>query len=383
MKKIFIFIVVFFLSCNSVGALTLKQLYNELDALEKSYEAAQKKANMSQAELNRVKASIANTEQEIRKAQNDITKAERDIIASEKEIEKKKDETDQMLLYLQLTSSSGNNMLEYIFEAEDYTEFIYRYSVVSQMSDYNQSLIEELNKSIETLNNKKVELSNQQKQLSSKKSDLESKYLIVKAQNKHEHDEGLEVADQISEKKKLIKHYKNQGCTMNQDVNNCSGLAAVDGWFYPLKSFYQSSAYAESRGYVKHYAVDLAAPEGNPVYAVANGVVLSAAASTCGGMTVQIKHSYHGSYYVSLYMHLIDSYVRIGSKVTGGQVIGTSGGGPREIAKWGDRCTEGAHLHFSMATGESPIRYSSELGSTFNPSRFFPGMKGIGTWYKG
>ena len=168
---------------------------------------------------------------------------------------------------------------------------------------------------------------------------------------------------------------------MNQDINNCSGMAAVDGWTYPLKHFIQTSAYGEARTSngktVHHYAVDLGVAEGSAVYAVANG----AAASTCGGMVIQIKHSYNGSYYVSLYMHLIDSYVKIGSKVTGGQVIGTSGGGPKEIAKWGDRCTEGAHLHFSMATGDSAIRYSSELGSTFNPVRFFPAMQRIGSKY--
>lgn len=388
MKKIallFIMISTFFLCYQEVSALTLKELYADLEELESSYEAAQKKANMTQAEMNRVKASIANTEQEIRTAQNEITQAEKDIAQSEKEIEEKKEETNQMLLYLQLTSSKGNSMLEYIFEAEDYTDFIYRYSVVTQMSDYNQGLIDELNQLVNTLNTKKTELAAKQKELNEKKVDLEAQYLVVKAQYKDEHDEGLEVADQISEKKKLINYYKSIGCSMNQDVNNCNGMAPVDGWYYPLKSFYQTSNYAEARTSngrtVYHYAVDLGVAEGTPVYAVANGEVLSAAASTCGGLVIQIKHNYNGSYYVSLYMHLIDGYVSIGQKVTGGQVIGTSGGGPREIAKWGDRCTEGAHLHFSMATGEKMIRYSSELGTTFNPVKFFPAMNGIGSSY--
>ena len=388
MKKIKIFSIIlisFFLASNKVSATTLQDLYNDLKSLETSYNAAQKKANMTQAELNNVKASIASTEAEIKRAQQDIIQAENDIIASGKEIEKKKEETNQMLLYLQVMNSTGNSMLEYVFEAENYTEFIYRYSVVTQMSDYNQGLMDELNTLIANLQNKKQELGQKQQQLATKKTELQAKYLIVQAQYKDEHDEGLDIADQISEKKKLINYYKSQGCTMNQDINNCSGMAAVDGWTYPLKHFIQTSAYAEARTSngrtVHHYAVDLGVAEGTPVYAVANGEVISAAASTCGGMVIQIKHSYNGSYYVSLYMHLIDGYVKIGSKVTGGQVIGTSGGGAREIAKWGDRCTEGAHLHFSMATGDLAIRYSSELGSTFNPVRFFPAMQRIGSKY--
>ena len=386
MKKgnIFLVIVVsFFLWCSEVSATTLRDLYNDLSSLEKSYEAAQNKSNMTQAELSKVKASIASTEAEIKQAQQDIVQAEADIQTSEEEIAKKKEETNQMLLYLQLMNSKGDSMLEYVFNAEDYTDFIYRYSVVTQMSDYNQTLMNELNTLVATLQNKKVELANKQQELGVKKTQLEAKYLIVQAQYKDEHDEGLSIADQISEKKKQISHYKSLGCTMDQDVNNCSGMAAVDGWTYPLKHFYQTSNYAEVRWSsgrkVYHYAVDLGVAEGSNVYAVANGEVISAAASTCGGMVIQIKHNYNGSYYVSLYMHLIDSYVKIGNKVTGGQVIGTSGGGPKEIAKWGDRCTEGAHLHFSMATGDKMIRYSSELGSTFNPVRFFPAMKRIGS----
>lgn len=369
-----------------VQAITLRQLYNELSALEKSYNAAKSKANMSQAELNNIKASIANTEAEIKRAQEEIVKAEEEIVKSEKEIDKKKEETNQMLLYLQLMNSRGDSMLEYVMDADNYTDFIYRYSVVTQMSDYNQGLMNELIALVAQLNEKKANLSRQQESLSQKKKDLQSKYLVVQVQLKNEQDEGLSVADQISEKKKLINTYKARGCTMDQDVNSCNNVAAVDGWTYPLNAFYQSSSYAERRGSVYHYAVDLAVGEGSPVRAVANGEVVSARVGSngCGGMVIQIRHVYNGTYYISLYMHLISANVSVGTKVSGGQVIGTSGGGPIEQRKYGDYCTTGAHLHFAMATATRVtdlIGYSSERGSTFNPVRFFPAMKGEGARY--
>ena len=134
----------FFININKADALTLRQLYNELSSLEKSYNAAKNKANMSQAELNNIKATIANTEAEIRKALQEIIAAENEIKKSEAEIEKKKEETNQMLLYLQLMNSHGDSLLEYVMDADNYTDFIYRYSVVTQMSDYNQILMNEL-----------------------------------------------------------------------------------------------------------------------------------------------------------------------------------------------------------------------------------------------
>lgn len=379
-----LFLIVFFGLCNDVNATTLRDLYNDLSSLEKSYNAAQKKANMTKEEMNNVKASIASTEAEIRQAQNDITQAENDIIKSEKDIEKKKEETNQMLLYLQLTSSKGNSMLEYVFEADNYTDFIYRYSVVTQMSDYNQGLVDELNTLVKQLNSKKETLALKQKDLANKKNELQSKYLIVQAQYKDNQDDGMKVSDQIAQKKKQIASLKSI-CKMDQDINTCNGIAAVDGWVYPLAGFRQSSSYAESRGLIRHYAVDLATygQEGLPVRAVANGKVLARYSSTCGGLVIQIQHNYNGSSYVSLYMHMIDGYVSVNQNVVAGQVIGTSGGGPKEIAKWGDTCTGGAHLHFAMSTGGSTIGKSSQAGSTFDPVKFFPAMKGEGSSYRG
>ena len=77
-------------------------------------------------------------------------------------------------------------------------------------------------------------------------------------------------------------------------------------------------------------------------------------------------------------MHLLSTSVNTGDIVTGGQVIGTSGGGPSSISKWKDDCTGGPHLHFAMSYGGSAIGSSSRQGSTFNPVKFFPAMKGYG-----
>ena len=372
-------VICFFMCCFRVDAVTLRQLYNELSSLEKSYNAAKAKANLSQAEMNNIKASIASAEAEIKKAQQEIIAAENEIQKSEKEIEKKKEETNQMLLYLQLMNSHGDSLLEYVMDADNYTDFIYRYSVVTQMSDYNQNLMDELHKLIEQLNERKVTLAKKQDDLGKKRNELQAKYLIVQAQAKAANDDGQSVAQQISEKKKNIEYYKSKGCTMDMNINNCTGIAAVDGWVSPLAHYYQSSAYGEGRGYVRHYAVDLAVAEGTPVRAVANGKVIQVRSGSCGGLVIQIQHYYRGTDYVSLYMHLLSGNVSNKQDVKAGQVIGYSGGGPREIARYGDSCTTGAHLHFSMATGASAIQSSSRKDTTFDPVRFFPAMKGIGS----
>ena len=387
----------FFMFCNETFATTLQDLYDELSALEKSYKASIEQKELTQAEMNRVKANIANTEQEIKKAQNEIVQAQKNIESSEEEIDDKKEEINQMLLYLQVMNSSGNSMLEYVFEADDYTDFIYRYSVVTQMSDYNQGVIDDLNILIDTLNIKKSELTAKQKDLSLKKNELQSQYVLIRSQYQADEADGLDLADQIKEQKDTIKRYERLGCKKNDNINNCNGSMAVDGWTYPLDSFYQSSTYGwDNNRY--HYAVDLAIGEGAAVKAVANGEVTFAGTTStksscysdymgkyytnchCGGYVIKIVHNYKGTTYTSLYMHLLSSNVKVGDKVTKGQVIATSGGGKKSAEKWHDYCTYGAHLHFTMAYG-TYIGYSNEKGNTFDPVVFFPIMKGEGSRY--
>jgi len=372
---------------NKAKAQTVQDMYNDLAALEKSYSEAKNKQAMTQTQLNNIRKEIATAENDITNTKKEIETAENKIKESEDEIETKKDETDKMLLYLQLTNNE-DSYLEYLFEAEDYTDFIYRYSIVTQLGDYNTKLMNELSKMISELQTQKNTLSQKQNELEEKKQALQSKYAIIQIQYKDEQDDGISIQEQISEQRKLIKVWESKcNGNRNKDINTCKSVAAVDGWTYPVKSFWQSSNYAEPRTScsrsgcktVYHYAVDLALAEGHNVYAVANGEVTSVRTSTCGGMVIQIKHNYNGTYYTSLYMHLLEGYVKVGDEVSGGKVIGLSGGGPREIAKWGDVCTEGAHLHFSMAYGSSLIGSSSSIGSTFNPVKFFPGMNGIGS----
>ena len=390
-KRIFtiVIIILFLFSYSNVNARTLQSYYDELDALQANYNAAKAKANMTQAELNKLKSEIAAAENQIKVTQNEITQAEENIKKSEEDIEEKKEQTNQMLLYLQL-SNTDDSYIEYIFEAEDFTDFIYRYEVVNQLSDYNNNLIEELNKLIATLQAKKVELSNKQKDLAEQKKNLQGKYAVLQVRFKSENDDSQEISGQISELRTLIKDYERRGCKRNNDVNSCGGYAAVAGWTYPIPSFYQSSNYGwdENR---YHYAVDLAVSEGTSVRAVANGKVISSSVYwssarpgySCGGYVVQIEHNYNGSNYVSLYMHLLSANVSVGDIVSGGQVIAQSGGGALEYARWKDTCTGGPHLHFAMAYGSGTIGSSGTAGSTFDPVKFFPAMKGIGSRYTG
>ena len=134
------------------------------------------------------------------------------------------------------------------------------------------------------------------------------------------------------------------------DINHVGGIS----WQQPIYGFVFTSAfgwrthpiYGDSRF---HSGVDLAAPEGTPIYATRSGVVDTASYQAGGaGYYVQINH---GDGYRSIYMHMTHYIVGYGEYVSQGQVIGYCGstGG-----------STGPHLHFGI----------SYNGSYVNPANY-------------
>ena len=85
-----------------------------------------------------------------------------------------------------------------------------------------------------------------------------------------------------------------------------------------------------------HPGVDLAAPNGTPIYAAGSGVVTRSAWVNGYGQMIEVNH---GNGYITRYAHASRLLVNVGDRVTPGE----------EIAKVGctGRCT-GAHLHFEV-----------------------------------
>ena len=85
-----------------------------------------------------------------------------------------------------------------------------------------------------------------------------------------------------------------------------------------------------------HQGVDLAGPEGTPIYAARGGTVTIAKFSSSAGYYVTINH---GDGFSSVYMHMTHFVVSKGDKVKGGDVIGYMGS---------TGISTGSHLHFSI-----------------------------------
>lgn len=100
--------------------------------------------------------------------------------------------------------------------------------------------------------------------------------------------------------------------------------------------------YGEPRKHNEH-SLAIAADEGTPVYAAADGVVLYAGYDGGNGNRIAIAH---GDAYETAYNHLQDITVKEGEQVRRGQQIGTVGSTGRST---------GPHLAFELLHNGEPI----------------------------
>lgn len=144
-------------------------------------------------------------------------------------------------------------------------------------------------------------------------------------------------------------------CDVGAEVVSSGGSAKVKGGFaHPLDDKRFSSSTRHDVGSHGGGAIDIAAPAGTPVYAVAAGKVYDLSES-CGGTVIGVQHN---NKYTTAYAHLGKVNVKDGQQVKAGQQIGVSG--------LSGSCVNGAHLHFEVRTGSNPRAY----GSFYSAAKF-------------
>ena len=215
MKKLIIYICIIGLILIpriNVSAQTLNEMYSELKKLQAEQAKVNNGKQLTESEIKKLKEEISVVEANIENTEKEITETEEGIKQTESDILTKKEETNQMLLYLQLKNARDNSMLEYVFQAKDYTDFIYRYYVVTRMSDYNNELVVELKNLVTKLNQEKEELAKKEKELETQKQEQSNKLSALNANMKQLTEEGTSIEDDIKSVKLDIKKYENMGC---------------------------------------------------------------------------------------------------------------------------------------------------------------------------
>lgn len=352
-------------------AQTIQGYRNKIEALKKEKAESESKSEDVQKKIDAAETRINEITNQIVQARKDQEAVEKEIAELEKEIKVKEQEIKDLMTFYQV-SENDNFYLKFIFGAENFEDFIYRFSVAEQLTDANDKLVAEMNDLIAKNEKKVKQLEQQQKRLDQLNGEISKEIEKLGSQKKKYTENALTVDEQIETIEKQIKLYKSKGCGDYEDVAICSRPKASS---YGYSSSDASSLVPSAKGFIRptahgyitsyyggrihpifgtasyHGGVDIAQDSGTTVMASSKGVVVSAGWYGGFGNCVMVYHGEAGYDYTTLYGHLSSISVSLGQAVSRGQKIGEVGS-----TGW----STGPHLHFQAM-------YGNGYGSTFDP----------------
>lgn len=401
MKKIILFIMSFMLITSvSAQEQTLDQLLNSIEKNRKEYQEQQKQKELTEKEKEETIAKKEATEKDIKKIQGEITNRNNNIDNIQKEVDEKNKEMKSIMNFVQV-SDGETKYLDYVFGANDFTDFIYRLSVAEQLEDYNDKVVKEYNESVQKLQNEKKYLAEKNEELEKKQKEL-AEYENKLNQTLSSIKEGmLSKDDEYKVDMEIINNMKKMGCsgsetksscqtrlnneliekmkreaaiaeekrkaaqnnsnstsnntstnTQNNTSNNTPSSSSTphnsSGTYLPISHGYLTSDYGPRSGEY-HTGIDFASGTWyEKVYPVAAGkvVALSRLSNGCGNHIVYVYHYINGKAYTTSYWHLLSWNVSVGQYVTADTVIGTIGG-----RGYTDPCAYGGHIHLNLFNG--------------------------------
>ena len=254
--------------------------------------------------------------------------------------------------------------VEILCSASSYGELLNKAEYNNQLSTYDRNMLVSYQETKETIAAYETELEDEQQVLedAKEKAAAEQSNMVDLISVKQEQIEDFE-AD-ISNKEEVIAQYEKELAEQTATIAAMEKAvaarkaASVSGntlkygggaFAWPAPSYTKiSSEYGNRLHPILnvqqfHNGVDMAAPNGSPILAAYDGVVVAAAYSGTMGNYIMIDH---GSGLYTIYMHASSLQVSAGTSVTKGQTIGTVGSTGRST---------GPHLHFSVRLNGSYV----------------------------
>lgn len=362
----------------------IQETKDNLNEVNSQKEESQDKVNNLSSQIDSYESKINSLKSEIETKTNEVNELQKKLDELEAEREKNQSLLDERLVTLY--ESGEVSYLDMLLSSTDLTDFISSYYMIETLTAADKELIqnlendkkeiadtqEKVNNSLGEIEKNKTELESVQQELSKAKNEEQTKVDKLTEQS-HDLENDVEEyekkmkeldAKEKAQEAALQKKYEEakkkaeQGNSSGSNSNSGSssgGSVSSKGFIRPVKTgkitagmYYSSGKY--------HGAVDFGVSVGTPVYAAADGIVVT---STWGGSDsygyyIKIKH-YNGLY--TLYAHGSSLVAKVGQEVKQGQLIMYSG-------KTGN--STGQHLHFEVRV--APGGYNNRV----NPLNYLP-----------
>ena len=343
----------------------LKEQYNnkqdEISNKEDELEKIKNEQKDVLADIEDLSNEIGNLEKEIDSLNSQIKELNTKIESTEKEIEEKQAKMEERRDILIARSvaiyETGNiTMLDVLLGAEDISDFLSKYYMMSEIAEYDNNLLEQIKKEKEEIEKVKEQLEVDKNKIKENKEILEKKSDALETSKKQLSKKNAELESNKAALNKSIDKLIAESNKLESEIkslqsNGTSYSGGQMAWPLPgyttITSPYGMRLHPTLKVYKLHTGVDIAGSgcNGKSIVAANDGTVITSKMNTAYGNMIIIDH---GGGISTLYAHASKRLVSVGDKVKRGQVIakvGTTG------------YSTGPHLHFEVRIN----------GSTTNP----------------
>lgn len=362
----------------------------KVEITEHQHEAAslQEQVNGFNRQIQGLESRIAITEQEMATVQLYIEQTTLEINKNELLIEQKK--TQIISLFRAIYRQQNKSTLELLLENDNLSDF---FDAIHAQENIQQAMQDNI-KSLKTLQNQleeeRVNLLLDQERLVKLEQELDAQNQVLAQQRQVQQDLLTQTRNNQRSYEQLLQSVEAQEKALNEEIFNLeeelrkllnpSSIPAGE-FHWPttgimtqhygcLHTSFARRAYSRcdngQGGY--HNGIDVAAPIGTPIYAVADGTVVDSASSRYGyGRWVAVRHT---NGLVSVYAHLSAVTASPGQAVKRGDTIARMGS---------TGFSTGSHLHFIVYAPNSFKIVSSRrtgtrvpIGATVSPFNYLP-----------
>ena len=356
-----------------------KQIQAEINAIQRKYDA---NASEMQVLVDK-KAAI---DQEIGLLNNQILNINAQIAAYGQLIADTQVELDDAEVRLSELSRKNKERIqameeegtvsywEVLFEANSFTDLLDRINMMEEIAASDQRRLQEMRDIAAQVSANQEELSLGKADMEQTRVELDEAQAVLEVKRTESDDLLRELVQKQEEFQVLLDESEAAQDELMRDIaakekeysnakyeENLAKLAlqgqnppSSAGWIRPVSGYTLTSPFGMRKhpvlGYNRmHNGIDMACPQGTPIYATRAGTVTTASYQAGGaGNYVSINH---GDGFASIYMHMTNYVVSAGQKVSQGQLIGYVGS---------TGISTGPHLHFGISyagTYVNPLAY--------------------------
>lgn len=334
---------------------TIKEQESRRDEIKEEKATALDEIESIENSIGKYEVEIENLESEISSLESDIEKKKEEIKQLEEDYKQKDKQLQEKLVFAQKYGQIS--YLDVLLGSDNFMDFISNAHIVSELTEADNQMMEEIEKSQKQIEKVKKELESEKSELDTSKKSVEAKQkqLAVNKQAKEEKVASLsaedkkvqaELEDYKSKLRQIDAEIKKKEEEANKNGIYTGSFSGTLGWplssnspnYNAITSYFGNRESPVPGASTNHRGIDIGVSTGTPVYSSADGYVLDVQHTGVRGLFVLIKH---GNNLYTRYQHLSSSNVSAGQYVKRGQQIARSGN---------SGIGSGPHLHFEVLT---------------------------------